>query len=227
MCVSVSFCLSCQLNRFPRVDFSISLSNSVHESTSTKNDVSDISYTIWPPTSSTVNSSFPRIVASQPANFSIIANLSRRNENSQEKKIPTFNDASHQHRVVTSALHKPKDESWWLIVGSRTTSELLAIKRVTLQHSQTVIEIELILPAGITSGIRNEELVFYWMSDSYIGLDQEFHWKVEIETKQQQTIQQREGENHNHDQNQFNHNVIDKQQTTKTEDQWPTLKPNS
>lgn len=79
---------------------------------------------------------------------------------------------------------KQKREGWWLVVGS-ADGELLALKRITVAHQQT-IKLELSAGGGDGSGGDSDEELYgsaankkqepaelwaYLMSDSYIGLD--------------------------------------------------------
>ncbi|KAK0672891.1 Sec63 Brl domain-containing protein [Cercophora samala] len=67
-----------------------------------------------------------------------------------------------------------KTESWWLVVGEEKTKELLAIKRITVGRNLNV-RLEFTVP---TAG--HHELKLFFMSDSYMGVDQEPSFAVEV-----------------------------------------------
>jgi pre-mRNA-splicing helicase BRR2 len=68
-----------------------------------------------------------------------------------------------------------KEEGWWLVVGESKTKTLLAIKRITLQHRQSVA-IEFQAPEVVGEA----ELKLYFMCDSYMGVDQEFDFNITV-----------------------------------------------
>lgn len=65
---------------------------------------------------------------------------------------------------------KPKDEGWLLTLGSFDKQELLAMKRVTLARSKCSQQLSFITP----SETGRLMLTFYFISDTYVGLDQQF-----------------------------------------------------
>jgi len=67
-----------------------------------------------------------------------------------------------------------KGEGWWLVVGNTRTNQLLAIKRITLTKSQMTTQLEFESPAP-----GQHKCLLYFMSDSYLGCDQE--WPLEFE----------------------------------------------
>ncbi|KAI0535743.1 Sec63 Brl domain-containing protein [Xylaria digitata] len=80
---------------------------------------------------------------------------------------------------VDTTVHAPfypvkKMENWWLVVGEESTKTLLAIKRVTIGR-QLKVRLEYTVP---TPG--NHDLKLFLMSDSYIGVDQEPTFSVNV-----------------------------------------------
>jgi pre-mRNA-splicing helicase BRR2 len=69
-----------------------------------------------------------------------------------------------------------KEEGWWLVVGDASTKTLLAIKRITLQHKQS-ISLEFSAPERIGKC----ECKLYFMCDSYMGVDQEFDFEIQVQ----------------------------------------------
>ncbi|KAK3934484.1 pre-mRNA splicing helicase [Diplogelasinospora grovesii] len=67
-----------------------------------------------------------------------------------------------------------KTENWWLVVGEEATKTLLAIKRVTIGQKLNV-RLEFTVP---TPG--NHDLKLFLMSDSYVGVDQEPSFSVQV-----------------------------------------------
>ncbi|XP_027106928.1 DExH-box ATP-dependent RNA helicase DExH12-like [Coffea arabica] len=70
---------------------------------------------------------------------------------------------------------KVKEEGWWLVVGDTKTNQLLAIKRVTLQRKSKV---RLDFDASAEAGKKTYTL--YFMSDSYLGCDQEYSFTIDV-----------------------------------------------
>jgi len=80
---------------------------------------------------------------------------------------------------VDTTVHAPfypvkKMENWWLVVGEESTKTLLAIKRVTIGR-QLKVRLEYTVP---TPG--KHDLKLFLMSDSYIGVDQEPAFSVNV-----------------------------------------------
>ncbi|KAI0022193.1 Sec63 Brl domain-containing protein [Xylariomycetidae sp. FL0641] len=80
---------------------------------------------------------------------------------------------------VDTTVHAPfypskKMENWWLVVGEESTKTLLAIKRVTI-GKQLKVKLEYTVP---TPG--KHDLKLFLMSDSYVGVDQEPSFSVNV-----------------------------------------------
>jgi pre-mRNA-splicing helicase BRR2 len=81
--------------------------------------------------------------------------------------------------VVAPYYPKEKEESWWLVVGtgSGNSAQLLAIKRITMSNKPTVnVKLDVELPQE--SG--KLQCTLYFMSDSYMGCDQEYKLDLKI-----------------------------------------------
>ncbi|KAI1345118.1 Sec63 Brl domain-containing protein [Xylariaceae sp. FL0016] len=88
-------------------------------------------------------------------------------------------DVDEDDGQVDTTVHAPfypakKLENWWLLVGEESTKTLLAIKRVTISKSLQV-KLEYTVP---TPG--KHDLKLFLMSDSYIGVDQEPSFSVQV-----------------------------------------------
>jgi len=70
----------------------------------------------------------------------------------------------------TPRFPKIKEEGWWIVVGDVINDELLALRRISFGDRAHV---KLKCPKGSSHGGRAPKLVVFFMSDSYIGLDQE------------------------------------------------------
>ncbi|KAK9676154.1 hypothetical protein RND81_11G058200 [Saponaria officinalis] len=70
---------------------------------------------------------------------------------------------------------KAKEEGWWLVVGDTRSNQLLAIKRVPLQRK---VNTKLSFRAPLETGKKN--LTLYFMSDSYMGCDQEYNFSIDV-----------------------------------------------
>ncbi|KAH8657646.1 Sec63 Brl domain-containing protein [Tricladium varicosporioides] len=80
---------------------------------------------------------------------------------------------------VDTTVHAPfypvkKMENWWLVVGEESSKTLLAIKRITIGRSLS-LRLEYTVP---TPG--KHELKLFLMSDSYIGVDQDPSFTVNV-----------------------------------------------
>jgi len=80
---------------------------------------------------------------------------------------------------VDTTVHAPfypvkKMENWWLVVGDENSKTLLAIKRITIGKELST-RLEYIVP---TPG--EHKLKLYLMSDSYVGVDQDPSFTVNV-----------------------------------------------
>ena len=80
---------------------------------------------------------------------------------------------------VDTSVHAPfypgqKMENWWLVVGEEGSKNLLAIKKVTIQRKLDV-KLEYIVPEA-----GRKKLSLFLMSDSYVGVDQEQEFEVDV-----------------------------------------------
>lgn len=73
-----------------------------------------------------------------------------------------------------------RDEGWWLVVGDPETNSLLAIKRLALQKKAKA-KLTFELPQEISGTEKN--FMLYLISDSYLGVDQEYPVTVEIDSE--------------------------------------------
>jgi len=67
-----------------------------------------------------------------------------------------------------------KSENWWLVVGEESTKTLLAIKRVTVGKELNV-KLEFVVPSP-----GKHDLKLFLMSDSYVGVDQDPSFSVNV-----------------------------------------------
>ncbi|KAI3361536.1 hypothetical protein L3Q82_013685 [Scortum barcoo] len=71
---------------------------------------------------------------------------------------------------------KAKDEGWFLIVGEVDRRELLAVKRVGYVRNQTAVSVAFYTPEKTGKCIYT----LYLMSDSYLGLDQQYEIHLNV-----------------------------------------------
>ncbi|EDW23748.1 GL23759 [Drosophila persimilis] len=71
---------------------------------------------------------------------------------------------------------KPKNEAWFLTLGSQANDELLAMKRLTVRGQRTTNRISF----QATPRRGRLQLTLYMMSDCLMGFDQQFDLKFEI-----------------------------------------------
>jgi len=68
-----------------------------------------------------------------------------------------------------------REEGWWLVIGDSKTNSLISIKRVTLSQ-QARVQLDFAAP---TPG--KHVFTLYFMSDSYLGCDQEYKFEIQVE----------------------------------------------
>ncbi|EKD20717.1 uncharacterized protein L3040_006439 [Drepanopeziza brunnea f. sp. 'multigermtubi'] len=94
-------------------------------------------------------------------------------------KITRDVDDEDESAEVDTTVHAPfyptkKMENWWLVVGEESSKTLLAIKRITIGRSLT-LKLEYTVP---TPG--KHDLKLFLMSDSYVGVDQDPNFSVDV-----------------------------------------------
>jgi pre-mRNA-splicing helicase BRR2 len=67
--------------------------------------------------------------------------------------------------AIAPRFPKPKQDGWWIVVGSPSSGELLALRRV----ASATCSVTLTIPAS-----QGAQLMLYVMSDSYLGLNQQY-----------------------------------------------------
>jgi len=77
--------------------------------------------------------------------------------------------------VVAPRYPQPKAEGWWLVVGNQVSNELIAIKRVAFKRRVMQERLEFVAPAQ-----GQHKLMLYFMSDSYLGVDQELAFDLKV-----------------------------------------------
>ena len=96
---------------------------------------------------------------------------------------------TNNSKAITPKFPKQKDEGWFLIVGEIETGELIALKRIPFinnkqqQHkrgNQLNQKLEFTSPSKLGRMIYT----IYLLSDSYIGLDQQYDVYLEVVSKQ-------------------------------------------
>jgi len=76
--------------------------------------------------------------------------------------------------VIAPFFPTKREEGWWVIIGDSKTNSLLSIKRLTLQQ-KAKFKLDFVAPRP---GKYSYSL--YFMSDSYMGCDQEYKFNLEI-----------------------------------------------
>lgn len=79
-------------------------------------------------------------------------------------------------RAYAPKFPKIKDEGWFVVLGDLERQELVAMKRVGFVKRHTPVNLVFTTPPDI--GRRTYEL--YVISDSYLGLDQQYQLCLEI-----------------------------------------------
>ncbi|XP_071491238.1 activating signal cointegrator 1 complex subunit 3-like [Diadema antillarum] len=77
---------------------------------------------------------------------------------------------SRESKAHTPRFPKAKDEGWWLVLGDVDNKDLLALKRIGFIRGKTVVQLSFYTPERVGRVIYS----LYIMSDSYVGLDQQY-----------------------------------------------------
>ena len=76
--------------------------------------------------------------------------------------------------VVAPFFPTKREEGWWVVIGDHRSNTLLSIKRLTLQQ-KAKFRLDFVAPRE-----GSYSYTLYFMSDSYLGCDQEYKFKVEV-----------------------------------------------
>uniref|UniRef100_S4RJ64 SEC63 domain-containing protein n=1 Tax=Petromyzon marinus TaxID=7757 RepID=S4RJ64_PETMA len=77
--------------------------------------------------------------------------------------------------VIAPFFPQKREEGWWVVIGDPKTNSLISIKRLTLQQKAKV-KLDFVAPAPGT-----HHYTLYFMSDAYMGCDQEYRFSVEVQ----------------------------------------------
>ncbi|XP_017759104.1 PREDICTED: putative U5 small nuclear ribonucleoprotein 200 kDa helicase [Eufriesea mexicana] len=77
--------------------------------------------------------------------------------------------------VVAPFFPQKREEGWWVVIGDPKTNSLLSIKRLTLQQKAKV-KLDFVAPAP-----SQHSYTLYFMSDAYLGCDQEYKFTISVE----------------------------------------------
>ncbi|CAO1443370.1 unnamed protein product [Diamesa tonsa] len=76
--------------------------------------------------------------------------------------------------VIAPFFPQKREEGWWVVIGDPKNNSLLSIKRLTLQQKAKV-KLDFIAPSP-----GHYEYTLYYMSDSYMGCDQEYKFSINV-----------------------------------------------
>lgn len=76
--------------------------------------------------------------------------------------------------VIAPFFPQKREEGWWVVIGDPKTNSLLSIKRLTLQQKAKV-KLDFVAPSP-----GKHDYTLYYMSDSYLGCDQEYKFSIEV-----------------------------------------------
>merc|ERR1712222_38202 len=79
-------------------------------------------------------------------------------------------------KVVALHYPNPKREGWGLVVGDVKNNSLLSIKRISLRQ-KAVVTLEFPAP----SDVGTHGYTLYFMCDSYLHVDQEYEFEVDVQ----------------------------------------------
>ncbi|XP_073981817.1 U5 small nuclear ribonucleoprotein l(3)72Ab [Rhodnius prolixus] len=76
--------------------------------------------------------------------------------------------------VIAPFFPHKREEGWWVVIGDPKANSLLSIKRLTLQQKARV-KLDFVAP-----GPGHHSYTLYFMSDAYLGCDQEYKFNIEV-----------------------------------------------
>ena len=76
--------------------------------------------------------------------------------------------------VIAPFFPVKREEGWWVVIGDPKSNTLTSIKRITLYQKATV-KLEFQAPDP-----GHHEYVLFFMCDSYMGCDQEYTFKLNV-----------------------------------------------
>merc|ERR1719330_1593004 len=79
--------------------------------------------------------------------------------------------------VIAPFFPTKREEGWWVVIGDPKSNTLLSIKRLTLQQ-KAKFKLDFVAPRP-----GRYSYVLYYMSDSYLGCDQEYKFNADIREK--------------------------------------------
>ncbi|XP_048883103.1 activating signal cointegrator 1 complex subunit 3 [Brienomyrus brachyistius] len=115
-----------------------------------------------PTTASNIRSETSWLPVHADQEYVLQVNLRRINIGQQKRK--------QDSKATAPRFPKPKDEGWFLVLGEIDRRELLAVKRVGYVRNQSSASIAFFTPEKTGRCIYT----LYLMSDSYLGLDQQY-----------------------------------------------------
>lgn len=94
-------------------------------------------------------------------------------------KITRDVDEEEMDGEIDTTVHAPfypskKMENWWLVVGEESSKSLFAIKRITI-GKRLNLKLEYTIPSP-----GEHQLKLFLMSDSYVGVDQDPSFSVDV-----------------------------------------------
>ncbi|XP_074640358.1 U5 small nuclear ribonucleoprotein 200 kDa helicase-like [Tubulanus polymorphus] len=76
--------------------------------------------------------------------------------------------------VIAPLFPQKREEGWWVVIGDPKSNSLISIKRMTLQQKAKV-KLDFVAPSP-----GHHSYTLYFMSDSYMGCDQEYKFSIEV-----------------------------------------------
>ncbi|CAG8517169.1 20044_t:CDS:2, partial [Racocetra fulgida] len=93
-----------------------------------------------------------------------------------QREVEDDDEESVVGPVIAPFFPHKKDEGWWIVIGDTSKNLLLGIKRITLNKSLNV-KLDFTCPSEAGEYL----LKIYFMSDSYMGCDQEFDLQITVQ----------------------------------------------
>ena len=91
------------------------------------------------------------------------------------------NSQQHRGNTTTAATvhdpkyHKPKEVSWWVVLGSLSTGELLATKRTSISGRQACVTVEFVT----SNESIPDDMCLFILSDCLLGIDMNYAFTIQ------------------------------------------------
>ncbi|KAG5673800.1 hypothetical protein PVAND_003817 [Polypedilum vanderplanki] len=107
-------------------------------------------------------------------NFEVIDKDNIRSGSSVNVEVQLEREDEITGPVIAPFFPQKREEGWWVVIGDPKNNSLLSIKRLTLQQKANV-KLDFVAPSP-----GNYEYTLYFMSDCFMGVDQEYKFNINV-----------------------------------------------